>query len=326
MLEYYPAMRRLHRVVAVVTSPQPPFELACAAEVFGTARPDLPVHYAFQTCAERPGRIPTQTAFDIVVDSDLSALRGADTIVVPSWPRTVERPSAAVINALRRAHARGARVVGLCSGAFVLAHAGLLDGRRATTHWRWASQLADTFPGIEVDFDVLYVDDCDVATSAGTAAGIDLCLHLVRRDVGAAYAQQIARGMVTPPHRDGGQRQYLPPAVAASGDSHRSLGYVLDWALGRLGEPITVADLADLGGMSPRTLARRFRDQVGTSPGQWLLAQRIAAAQALLEQTDLPVESIASRVGLRSATNLRRRFRNALHTTPGAYRRTFSAG
>jgi len=314
-------MTELHRVLAVVSPQQSTFELASAAEVFGLPRSGLAMRYSFGVCAEHPGRIPTLANFDLAVDLDLSALREADTIVIPGWQRHDELPSARLIEAIRREHARGARIVAICSAAFVLAHAGLLDGRRATTHWVCARALAERFPKIQVDPDVLYIDHGDIATSAGTAAGVDLCLHLVQRDFGAAYAQEIARRMVMPPRREGGQLQFVSPSVP--GASTEGLSSVLEWAAVRLADPISLADLAAYAGMSTRTLARRFRDQLGTSPGHWLQTQRIAAAQALLEETDLPIESIATRVGLNSATNLRRRFQNALRTTPGGYRRTF---
>ncbi|MBE1560264.1 helix-turn-helix domain-containing protein [Nonomuraea africana] len=310
-----------HRVVALALPPQSTFELACAAEVFGVSRPGLPSRYEFTVCAERPGPVPTLAGYDMGVGEGLAAMESADTIVIPGWQRPEEPVAPAVLGALRRAHERGARLVSICSGAFLLAQAGLLDRRRATTHWRMAAELAARFPDVEVDPDVLYVDLGDIATSAGTAAGIDLCLHLVRGDQGAAYAAQVARHMVMPPHREGGQLQYAAPA--AEGRRPDSLAPLLDWAAERLHEPLDLDALAVQAGVSARTLARRFAEQLGVSPGRWLLAQRIAAAQALLEETDLPVETIATRVGLSSAANLRRRFHRALRTTPAAYRRAF---
>ncbi|NEE28495.1 helix-turn-helix domain-containing protein, partial [Streptomyces sp. SID7982] len=226
-------------------------------------------------------------------------------------------------DALRAAHRRGARTVSICTGAFVLARAGLLDGRRATTHWRRTGQLAAAFPEVSVAEDVLYVDHGDVATSAGSGAGIDLCLHLVRSDLGSSYAAQVARSMVLPPHRDGSQLQYAPPPTPAGPGTDASLAPVLEWALTRLAADLSVGRLAAYAGLSPRTFARRFVRQVGVSPGQWLLQQRIDAARSLLERTDLPVEAVAARVGLSSAVNLRRRFHSAVGTTPGAYRRLF---
>ncbi|WP_280258911.1 GlxA family transcriptional regulator [Nocardia wallacei] len=314
-------MRR-HRVVALVNPPQSPFELGCAAEVFGTVRPGLPAHYDFRICAERPGPVQTTAGYAMLVDADLSALRDADTVVLPGWQPPATPASSTVVEALRTAHRRGARIVAICTGAFVLAQTGLLDGRSATTHWRHADRLASDFPEVELASDVLYVDHGDVATSAGTGAGIDLCLHLVRSDHGAAHAAQIARHMVLPPHREGSQLQYATQPAPARADE--SLAPLLDWATSRLDAPLTVDRLARHAGLSTRTLARRFTDQLGTSPGQWLLGRRLDAARALLEQTDLPVEAVAARVGLASAVNLRRHFREHLGTTPGAYRRTFS--
>ncbi|MGW1976139.1 helix-turn-helix domain-containing protein [Streptomyces sp. NPDC001889] len=314
----------MHRVVALVHPPQSTFELACAAEVFGIERPGLPVRYAFGVCAEHPGPVPTPAGYDMLVTDGLDALDRADTVVVPGWLPIGEPPSPAVLRALLRAHARGARVVSICSGAAVPARAGLLDGRRATTHWALAEEFATRFPAVRLDPDVLYVDHGDVATSAGAGAGIDLCLHLVRRDQGARYAAQVARNMVMPPHREGGQLQYAAPPHPAQIDG--TLAPLLEWATGRLGEELTLTGLAARAGVSPRTLARRFTDQLGTSPGQWLLAQRITAARELLETSDLPVEAVARRTGLSSATNLRRRFLTTLGTTPGAYRRAFRTG
>ena len=310
-----------HRVVALLNPPQSPFELACAAEVFGTVRPDVPTHYDFRICAERPGPLRTTVGYTMLVDAGLSTLREADTVVIPGWQPASAPAPPAVIAALRAAHRRGARIAAICTGAFVLAQAGLLDGRRATTHWRHSATLAAAFPEVRVDPDVLYVDHGDVATSAGTGAGIDLCLHLVRADHGAAHAAQIARFMVLPPHREGSQLQYVTPAAPARADE--SLAPLLEWATTQLDTPLTVGRLAERAGLSSRTLARRFTEQLGTSPGQWLLTQRLDATRVLLEQTDLPVEAIATRVGLTSAVNLRRRFRAHVGTTPGAYRRTF---
>ncbi|WP_344873453.1 helix-turn-helix domain-containing protein [Nonomuraea antimicrobica] len=311
----------MHRVVALIRPPQSTFELACAAEVFGIERPGLPTRYTFTVCTERPGPVATYAGYDMLVTDGLDALDRADTVIVAGWLPTEEPPSSAVVRALRQAHSRGARVVSICSGAFALAHAGLLDGRRATTHWRLADKLAVRFPHIQVDPDVLYVDHGDVATSAGAGAGIDLCMHLVRGDQGAHYAAHIARTMVMPPHREGGQLQYSAPPHPVQIDG--TLAPLLEWISGRIGATVTIESMAAHAGLSTRTLARRFADQLGTSPGQWLLAQRIATARDLLESSDLPVDAVARRVGLSSATNLRRRFLNTLGTTPGAYRRAF---
>ncbi|HEV3357289.1 MAG TPA: helix-turn-helix domain-containing protein [Pseudonocardiaceae bacterium] len=305
-----------HRVVALVASPQGIFELACAREVFARSP-----HYTFDVCTETPGPVATRDGFALLIDADLAALTGADTVIVPGWHREAD-PSPAIVDALLRAHDRGARLATICAGAFALAATGLLDGRTATTHWASANDLAERFPKVTVDPDVLYVAEDDIATSAGAGAGIDLCLHLLRADFGAAHAAEVARGLVMPPHREGGQAQFIAPASAPPPLDH-SLGGLLDWVGERLGESVTVEDMAAHLRVSERTLARRFADQLGTSPGQWLLGRRVNAARALLEQTDLTVDAIALRVGLASATNLRRRFHRAMHTTPAAYRRSF---
>ncbi|WP_063049793.1 GlxA family transcriptional regulator [Nocardia arthritidis] len=308
----------MHRVVALVRPLQSTFELGCAAEVFGTERAGVPQYYEFEVCAERPGPVATTSGYALSVSRGLSALASADTVLIPGWAPVDAPLPDRVRRALLRAHARGARLVTICSGVFALARTGLLDGRSATTHWARAAQLAREFPEVRVEPDVLYVDHGDVATSAGAGAGIDLCLHLVRQDHGAAHAALIARHMVMPPHREGGQLQYAPPPPPAD-----ALDGLLEWAGARLGTPLSVSDLAAQLSVSPRTLARRFADQLGTSPGAWLLSRRVAEARLLLEETELPVEAIAARVGLTSAVNLRRRFRAQVGTTPGAYRRAF---
>ncbi|MGC5021205.1 helix-turn-helix domain-containing protein [Micromonospora sp. DT47] len=308
-------------MVALVLPPQSTFELACAAEVFGVHRPGLPTGYEFGVCAERPGAVPTLAGYDMVVTQGLIALEAADTVVIPGWQRREQPAPPAVIDAVRQAHRRGGRIVAICSGAFLLAQTGLLDHRRATTHWRMAAELAARFPNVQVEPDTLYIDLGDIATSAGTAAGVDLCLHLARNDHGAAHAAQIARHMVMPPHREGGQLQYVAPPLADR--PPESLAPILDWAVERLHEPLTVSDLAAQANISPRTLARRFADQLGLGPGRWLLQRRITAARALLEETELSVETIATRVGLSTAANLRRRFHAMVNTTPAAYRRSF---
>ncbi|WP_377273457.1 GlxA family transcriptional regulator [Peterkaempfera sp. SMS 1(5)a] len=311
-----------HRVVALLQPAQSAFLLACANEVFGDHSPAIPARYAFELCTEHPGPVRNQAGYDLLVTAGLEALERADTVLVPGWhqPAGTQVPPP-VIAAVRQAHQRGSRIVGLCSGAFVLAAAGLLDGRRAATHWAQAAELAARFPQVHVDPAVLYVDHGDIATSAGSAAGVDLCLHLVSADQGAAYAMRIARQMVMPPHREGCQLQYTEQPT--SGPVPDSLAPLLEWLAGRLDQPVSVAEMAVRSQVSSRTLTRRFTEQLGISPGRWLLDRRIAATRALLEETDLPVETIAHRVGLSSAVNLRRRFHDALHTTPAAYRRAF---
>ena len=314
-----------HKVVALLNDPHSPFELACAAEVFGVARPGLPQYYDFVVCTHTPGLVKTTLGHSVLIEEGLTALRTADTIIVPGWEPAGGTVAGEVLEELRVAHGRGARIASICTGAFVLAQAGLLDGRRATTHWLRTTMLAARFPDIDVEADVLFIDHGDVAVSAGSGAGIDMCLHLVRGDHGAGYAAQVARHMVLPPHREGSQLQYAVRETPAADREDESLAQLLDWAVSRLDARLTLDVMADHAGMSSRTLARRFAEQLGISPGQWLLAKRLDAARTLLEQTDLSVEVIATRVGLSSAVNLRRRFRTAFGTTPGAYRRTFAA-
>jgi AraC family transcriptional regulator, transcriptional activator FtrA len=313
---------RPHRVVALVNSPQSPFELAIASEVFGIRRPDVPMDYEFSICSRVPGLIGTLAGYPIVVARGLEHLNEADTIVIPGWEPTGAQVPAEVLEALVLAHDRGVRLLSICTGAFVLAQTGLLNGRKATTHWRHLKTLADQFPQVHAQDDVLFIDNGDVATSAGTAAGLDMCLHVVRTDHGAARAARIARHMVMPPRREGDQRQYaVQPAPAATSGS---LADLLDWAEQHLGQDLTLRVLAKRAYLSPRTLDRRFRGQLGVSPGKWLLGRRVDAARELLELTDLTTDAIATRVGLSSATNFRRRFYDAVGTTPTAYRRAFA--
>jgi len=309
----------MHRVVALTRPVQSTFELGCAFEVFGTVRDGVPQHYELDVCTEHPGPVRTSAGYDIDVPLGLSALESADTVIIPGW-LPVEAPlSSEVRQTLRRAHARGARLVTLCSGVFALARTGLLDGRTAATHWARAKKLQTEFPNVVVEHGVTYVDHGDVATSGGAGAGIDLCLHLVRTDHGTAYAALLARHMVMPSrwrdHQEAQPRPTPPPDDALDG--------VLLWAGERLDEIEGVGDLAAHLNVSPRTLTRRFTHHLGMSPGAWLLSRRIAEARTLLEETDLLVEAIASRVGLASAVNLRRRFRQRVGLTPSAYRRQF---
>jgi AraC family transcriptional regulator, transcriptional activator FtrA len=318
-------VRSPHVVAALVTHGVAPFELAVICEVFGLARPEIVDPWPYEVIIASPDgpRVRTNQCFAIDGARPLSALDRADTIIVPAWSGDATlRPPETMIAALRRAYRRGARLMSVCSGAFALAHAGLLDGRKATTHWRYTDALSASFPEIDVDPDVLYVDAGQILTSAGTAAGIDLCLHVMRMDHGAEIANAVARRMVVPPHRDGGQAQFVEAPMEAE-DGADPLAATLDWVLEHLDEPLTVAVMSRRAMMSPRTFARRFRAVTGTTPLQWLLRQRILHAQRLLESTDLPIELIAQRCGFGSASVLRTHFRRVLDTSPLAYRHTF---
>ena len=307
------------KVVALVFPGVVAFDLATPAQVFG--HPAERRRYAFSVCTPRPGAVATHTGFGIVAEHGLEALAGADTVVVPGHDDVEREWPADALAALRDAHARGARVASVCTGAFVLAAAELLDGRRATTHWHDAPTLAALHPAVTVDPDVLYVDEGDVLTSAGVAAGIDLCLHMVRADHGAERANRVARRIVVAPHRSGGQAQFVDRPVPHAAD--HGLESTRAWALGRLAEPLTVAALARHALMSERSFARRFRAETGTTPLRWLIEQRVAHARRLLEGTDLPVEEVAARSGFGTAMSLRDHFGRAVDTTPTAYRRAF---
>lgn len=308
----------MHRVVALALPEVVDFDLAISAQVFGY-REERGRYYSFGVCASAPGLVPTTTGFAIHAPLGLDALTAADTVVVPGY-YPYHEPAPATLQALRASAGRGARIVSICTGAFALAAAGLLDGRRATTHWAAAAELRARHPTVEVDPDVLYVDSGQVLTSAGVAAGIDLCLHLVRTDYGAQVAAKIARRMVVAPHRDGGQAQFLQRPVPASGTG---LAATCAWALDRLAEPLTVAELARHAGWAPRTFARHFIAETGTTPLRWLTAQRLLEARRLLEATDLPVDRIAERCGLGTAANLRLHLSRDAATTPTAYRRAY---
>ena len=313
----------LHRVVAVAFDGMAPFELGIVVEVFGLPRPELGVPwYELTVCSPDRGRLRAVGGFTLSVPHGVEAIEAADTVIVPAWPRAGEPVPAGLVRALRGAHARGTRMVSICSGAFVLAAAGLLDGRRAATHWRYADRLRAEHPAVEVDDGVLYVDDGDVLTSAGSAAGIDLCLHIVRTDHGSAVANQVARRLVVAPHREGDQAQFIDRPVPAAGDDR--LGPALEWALEHLAEPITVADMAARAFMSVRTFTRQFHRATGTSPMAWLIEQRVKASAARLETTDDPVEWVGRGAGFPTPASYRRHFRRVLGVSPSQYRRAFA--
>jgi transcriptional regulator GlxA family with amidase domain len=315
----------MHTVAVVVYDRVAVFEMGVPCEVFGIDRSAMGLpNYRVLVCAAEPGPLTTAMGYGIQPRHGLRSMSQADTIVVPSWRDVRETPPEPLLRALRSAHRRGARIASLCAGAFVLAHAGLLDGRRATTHWMYSDALAARFPQVDVDPTVLYVDEGSILTSAGTASGIDLCLHMVRKDHGAEVANAFARRMVVPPHRDGGQAQFVQTPMAALSDGNH-LAATLEWALEHLDEPLTVEQLAAHAHRSPRTFARHFRAETGTTPLRWLLAQRIVAAQRMLETTDEPVAEVAIGCGFGSSAGLRMHFGRVLGTSPASYRRTFRA-
>ncbi len=299
------------------------FEFGVAVEIFGLSRPEMGEDwYRFAVAAVDEGEMRAVGGLRFVTDGGLDLLKQAGTIIVPGWRGIYEPVPEALCAALRKAHENGARVLSLCSGVFILAAAGLLNGRQATTHWRYTDSLKTQFSEIEVLPDVLYVDGGTVLTAAGSAAGIDLCLHLIRRDFGTKAANMVARRLVVVPHRDGGQAQFIDKAVPEPHEKAR-LGPLLDAMQARLTEDYTVARLANMAGMSNRTFLRRFEAATGTTPAKWLLLQRLSKAKDLLETSRLGIETIAQTSGLGSAANLRHHFRQQFSTTPAAYRERF---
>ncbi|HEY8002118.1 MAG: GlxA family transcriptional regulator [Vicinamibacteria bacterium] len=314
---------RAHRIAALCLHGLVAFDLSAAAEVFDLAWRSGRPAYEFSACAVEPGSVSTTTGFSIGELAGLEAIERAETVIVPGYIDIFAPPPEPALEALREAAARGTRMVSICTGAFALAFAGVLDGHRVTTHWFAAGELAELFPRLDVDPGALYVDDGQVLTSAGLSAGIDLCLHLVRSDHGERVGARVARAMVAAPHRAGGQAQFIERALPALNDNG-SLQAVRAWALEHLTEPLDVATLADRASVSPRTFARKFVAETGTTPLKWLHTQRVLEARRLLEHTDLPVEQVAARAGFGSAPSLREHFRRATATTPTAYRRTFA--
>lgn len=315
---------RKHVIAVLVLDGLVPFDLGTATQVFLAARDDdLRGLYDIRVCG--PGPVTTELGFTVTPGFGLDQLAEADTVIVPGihsgGPVRDGTLTADVRAGLVAAAARGARIVSICTGASVLAAAGLLDGRPAATHWAWAERIGGLYPAVDWDFDVLFVDDGDVLTSAGVGAGVDLCLHIIRTDHGSAVANRAARRCVVPPWRDGGQAQYIerpvPAAHGAGTETTRA------WVLDRLAEPVTLEEMAGHARMSVRTFTRRFRDETGLSPRQWLLRRRVEHARVLLESTDLAVDAVARRSGLGSATALRQHLHATIGVAPSAYRRTF---
>jgi AraC family transcriptional regulator, transcriptional activator FtrA len=297
------------------------FEFGIVVEVFGLSRPEFDAWYRFAVCGLEPGPLRATGGVRVEADQGLEGIRHAGTVVIPGWRDPAERPPEMLLHTLREAHAHGARILSVCSGVFVLAAAGLLAGRRATTHWRYTEHLRAAYPEIRVDPDVLYVDEGSVLTSAGSAAGLDLCLHLVRHDFGAEKANVVARRLVIAPHRDGGQAQFIPKPVESRGSN--GLAELMDWVRERLQDDHTIESMAARASMSTRTLARRFRESAGTTPQRWLVRERVFHAQRLLETTSFGLERVAREAGFGSAQLLRHHFRRIADTTPKAYRQTF---
>ena len=311
-------MARAHRIVVLAVDGVYPFELGIPSQVFTAADG----RYEVMTCTVDGRPVRTNSDFSITVEHGPEALRSADTVVIPptDYTAVTREASPAVLEALA-AVAPGTRLVSICTGAFVLAAAGLLDGRPATTHWVVADLFRDWFPQVALDPDVLFIDDGDVLTSAGAASGLDVCLHIIRKDHGSEAANQAARMCVVPPWRDGGQAQYIRRPVPET--TVGGTAAARQWALENIHEPMTLADLAELSHMSLRTFNRRFTEEVGMSPGRWLVQQRVDRARHLLETTDLLVDEIAGHVGFAGGTSLREHLHAAIGVTPLAYRRTF---
>jgi transcriptional regulator GlxA family with amidase domain len=307
----------MHHVVVLALPDVVAFDLSVPAQVFGHRTEQG--RYALTVCAERPATVPSTTGFAVQASAGLAALQTADTVIVPGF-YPLDDPPPTVLRALRRAAARGARVASVCTGAFALAAAGLLDGRAATTHWQEAGEFATRFPAVRLRPDALYVDEGQILTSAGVAAGIDLCLHLYRNDHGAQAAAEVARRMVAAVHRPGGQAQFVQRPMPKSGVG---LAGTCAWAVSEIHRPLTVVELARHAGFAPRTFARHFLAETGMTPRRWLTAQRLIEARRLLEATGLTVDEVARRCGLGTAANLRLNLARDAATTPSAYRSAF---
>ncbi len=310
------------RVAALLYDGLCTFEFGIVAEVFGLIRPELGVEwYKMTTCSEYPRPVRGSGNVRLIAEGGLEALAEAATIVIPGWPTDGAAPSPELSKAILSAHARGARLVTICSGVFLLAALGLLEGKRVTTHWRYADRFRELYPAIRIEPDVLYIDEGQILTSAGSAAGIDLLLHVVRKDFGAQVANQVARRMVVPPHREGGQAQFVERPVAAGPNGR--LGPLLDRIRARPAECWTIRRMAEEAAMSERTFIRRFKESVGASPGEWLVAIRTDVARDLLETGSASLDEVAELAGFGSVATLRHHFRNRLRLTPANYRARF---
>jgi len=313
------------RIAVVAFEGMTPFHLSVPCLVFGAELGGAAIPFEVLVCAQEGKPLRTTAGFAIAVERDLSAIDDADIVVMPAWFEDCRPAPAELVERLRRAHARGARVVGLCLGAFPVAQAGLLDGKRATTHWELAAAMARLYPRVKVDRDVLYVDEGRVLTSGGVAAGLDCCLHLLRALRGAEVANRVARRLLVAPHRQGGQAQFIEHPVPSKPSEGR-FAEVLDWVLHHLAQAHAIDALAERAAMSRRNFTRHFRQATGTSFKQWLLSQRLAQAQRMLESTNAAIDVVASEAGFGSALSLRQHFRASLQTSPSSYRRQFRAG
>jgi AraC family transcriptional activator FtrA len=314
-----------HHVMALAYEDLSTFEFSITLEIFGMPQPELAEWYTFDICSLDKGPLKARGGLRVIAPSKgLGALEKADTILIPGWRGSDAEPPKELIAALRKAHARGARLVSICLGAFVIAATGLLDGKSVTTHWRYTDKLAKKFPSVAVKPDALYVDEETILTSAGSAAGMDLCLHVIRKDLGSKVANHIARRLAIQPHREGGQAQFIEAPVSDASTPWFAL--LSDWVQTRLQEDLSIERLADQAHMSSRTFIRKFISVNGTSPGNWVVGLRVRRAQELLEVTDLPVDEIATRCGFGSAAILRHHFRRRVNLTPTTYRARFTVG
>lgn len=313
----------MHTIAVIAFDGISPFHLSVPCIVFGDELLKLGTpRYRLLICGERMGPLRTLSGFNIDVEHDLSRLNEADTVILPAWRDPNELPSVALIQALQSAHARGARIVGLCLGTFVLAEAGLLDGRAASTHWAWADEFDHRYPQVALNQNALYIDDGNILTSAGTAAAIDCCLHIVRKDHGAQIANRLARRLVVAPHRHGGQAQYIEKPMPATADADR-LDAAINWAIGHLNDALSLERLADHAGMSLRSFTRHFKKRTGTTFTQWVLYHRLAAAQRFLEAGSYSIDQVAEMAGFGSTVSLRQHFTRAFSISPASYRRQF---
>lgn len=313
---------RSQLVVAVAYDQLCTFEFGCVVEMFALQRPELGVPwYRFAVCSSERGRLRAAGGITVAAPHSLKILERADTIIVPGWRDANEAPPADLVKKIRAAHDRGARLCSICSGVFVLAAAGILEGRTVTTHWRYAERLQQRYPAVRVNPNALYVDEGSIVTSAGSAAGLDMLVHLVRRDYGPKVANMVAQRLVIPPHRDGDQAQYVPRPVAKAEVGR--LARLLDWVRANLDQPHSLTSLSKRASMSPRTLLRHFKEATGTAPGEWLIRERVALAREMLESGKVPVARVSDRAGFGSDESFRRHFRLRVGASPVAYQRRF---